>query len=165
MVQIQELRDTAPQREPSGIAHTVTEKAKQRPDETSGKATAVQDPTVTIPAYSIFSTRQKKFAVLLIALASWFSPASSFIYFPAIVPLSESLGVSVSKINATVTSYLVVSAVSPAVLGRLADELGRRPVIVGMLVIYVLANIGLAVQNSYVALLLLRILQSAGMSG
>lgn len=65
----------------------------------------------------------------------------------------------------TVTSYLVVSAVVPAIIGSTADEAGRRPVLIVSLVVYVLANVGLAIQRSYVALLLLRMLQSAGISG
>jgi hypothetical protein len=166
VLQIREVGNTnGILQESSGIVYTVIEKTKQRSDGPSDKETAIQETTAALPAYSVFSTRRKKCAVWLIALASWFSPASSFIYFPAIVPLAESLGVSVSKINATVTSYLVVAAVAPTVLGHLADELGRRPVIISMLIIYILANIGLAVQSSYAALLLLRMLQSAGMSG
>jgi hypothetical protein len=125
----------------------------------------VQCMTTTPPAYSTFSTRRKKWTVWLMALASWFSPASGFIYFPAIHALADSLGVSIGKINVTVTSYLVVSAVAPAIVGSAADEAGRRPVLVISLLIYIIANIGLAVQRSYVALLLLRMLQSAGISG
>lgn len=125
----------------------------------------VQDTTATPPAHSVFSTRRKKWTAWLMALVSWFSPASGFIYFPAIHALADSLGVSIGKINVTVTSYLVVSAVAPAMVGSAADEAGRRPVLVISLIIYIIANIGLAVQRSYVALLLLRMLQSAGISG
>lgn len=117
------------------------------------------------PAYSVFSDRRKKWTVWLMALTSWFSPASSFIYFPALRALADSLHVSVGKINVTVTSYLVVSAVAPAIIGSAADESGRRLVLVFSLIVYVVANIGLAVQRSYVAILLLRMLQSAGISG
>lgn len=42
---------------------------------------------------------------------------------------------------------------------------GRRPAYVTCFVLYILANIGLALQNSYVALFLLRCLQSSGSSG
>ncbi|KAJ5163357.1 Major facilitator superfamily domain general substrate transporter [Penicillium coprophilum] len=113
-------------------------------------------------AYSIFSKREKHLAVFLITFAATFSPLSSFIFFPAINALSASLNVSVEKINLTVTSYMIVAGVAPAIIGDLADMTGRRNVYLLTLLIYAVANIGLAVQNSWIALFLLRMMQSAG---
>ncbi len=48
------------------------------------------------------------------------------------------------------------------ILGSIADQLGRRPVYLLVFFMYILANVGLALQTSYPALLLLRMLQSAG---
>ena len=48
------------------------------------------------------------------------------------------------------------------ILGSIADQLGRRPVYLLVFFVYVLANVGLALQASFPALLLLRMLQSAG---
>jgi len=150
-------------------AHTLPKKDQRTSEEALEEEidpeTPPLPPTSQQSSYSIFSPRRKKWIVWLMALASWFSPASSFIYFPAITSLASSLGVSIAKVNVTVTSYLVVSAVAPAIIGRAADESGRRLVLIIMLGIYVLANIGLALQHSYAALLVLRMLQSAGISG
>jgi MFS family permease len=120
---------------------------------------------MTPPVYSIFSTRKKRWITFLVAFAGWFSTLSSFIYFPAITALADSLQTSITKVNLTVTAYLVVSAIAPAIVGDLADMSGRRPVVVCTLGIYVVANVGLAVQRSYSALLVLRMVQSAGISG
>ena len=57
---------------------------------------------------------------------------------------------------------MIVSGVAPMILGNIADQLGRRPVYLFVFFIYVLANIGLALQTSYPVLLVLRMLQSAG---
>ncbi|EMC95662.1 hypothetical protein BAUCODRAFT_34431 [Baudoinia panamericana UAMH 10762] len=46
-----------------------------------------------------------------------------------------------------------------------SDKAGRRPAYFICFVIYIAANLGLALQNDYIALLLLRMLQSAGSSG
>ena len=54
---------------------------------------------------------------------------------------------------------------APAIAEDLANCSGRRPVFLGMLSIYVAANIGLVVQRSYAALVVLRMLQSGGISG
>lgn len=119
----------------------------------------------TQPIYSIFSRSQKNMIVFLVALAASFSTLSSFIYFPAITPLAGSLHTSIGKINLTVTSYMIVSAVIPSIVGNAADTSGRRPLFLLTLAIYFVANIGLAVQRSFPALLALRMLQGAGISG
>ncbi|KAH0538684.1 hypothetical protein FGG08_004759 [Glutinoglossum americanum] len=115
--------------------------------------------------YSIFSKSQKHYIVFLVAFAAWFSTLSSFIYFPAITALARDLHTTVENINLTVTSYMIISGVIPSIVGDSADMLGRRPVFIVTLAVYLVANVGLAVQGSFLSLLLLRMLQSAGISG
>ncbi|KAJ5657798.1 Major facilitator superfamily domain general substrate transporter [Penicillium longicatenatum] len=115
-----------------------------------------------LQAYSVFSKKEKYIAVFFITITAMFSPLSSFIFFPAINALSDSLKVSVEKINLTITSYMIVAGLAPAIVGDMADITGRRNVYLLTLFIYVIANIGLAVQNSWIALFLLRMMQSAG---
>ncbi|KAI0107920.1 MFS general substrate transporter [Hypoxylon sp. NC0597] len=117
------------------------------------------------PPYSVFSTAQKKWIIFIAALAGWFSPASSFIYFPAIPFLARNTNVSVENINLTVTSYLIASGIFPAITGDAADRYGRRPVFIVCLFIYAAVNVGLAVQRSFVSLFVLRMIQSAAISG
>jgi MFS family permease len=105
--------------------------------------------------YSAFTERQKLCIIFLVAFAGWFSTLSSFIYFPAITPLAHDLGTTVDKINLSITSYMIVSGLAPSIIGDLADTL----------TLYFSANIALAVQKSFPALLILRMLQSAGISG
>ena len=49
-------------------------------------------------------------------------------------------------------------------IGDLADKAGRRPAYITCFIIYLGANIGLALQDSYAALFVLRCMQSAGSS-
>jgi MFS family permease len=72
---------------------------------------------------------------------------------------------SVAKINLTVTSYMIVAGLAPAIIGDLADMAGRRNVYLATLFVYLAANIGLALQKSWLALFLLRMVQSAGGAG
>lgn len=46
-----------------------------------------------------------------------------------------------------------------------SDKAGRRPAYFICFTIYIIANLALALQNNYIALLLLRMLQSGGSSG
>ncbi|KIW93379.1 uncharacterized protein Z519_05984 [Cladophialophora bantiana CBS 173.52] len=100
--------------------------------------------------------------MVLVAFASCFSPVSSFIYYPALTAIPKDLHTTLSRVNLTITSYMIVSGVAPTLFGSMADQVGRRPVYLLMFVLYVLADVGLALQNTYPALLLLRMLQSAG---
>jgi len=117
------------------------------------------------PSYSIFTRAQKRWIVLLIAFAAMFSPLSSFIYYPALSSLATDLKVSLELMNLTITSYMIVSGITPAIIGNTADMVGRRPVYILTFAVYFAANIGLALQRSYPALFVLRMLQSAGSSG
>lgn len=133
-------------------------------------ATAVTPPPLAMShvqneSFSSFSLNEKRYIVFLIAAAGWFSTLSSFIYYPVISLVAKDLNTTVAKVNLTVTSYLAISGVAPAFVGDAADMLGRRPLYVITLSIYVLANMAIALQSSFVALLLLRMLQSAGISG
>ncbi|KAF5858007.1 hypothetical protein ETB97_004970 [Aspergillus alliaceus] len=49
-------------------------------------------------------------------------------------------------------------------VGDFADKAGRQPTYVGCFILYIAANIGFALQNSYAALLIFRCLQSRGIS-
>lgn len=129
-------------------------------EQVSSTIDAHDDPSRT--PYSRFTRWQKRLIVLLIAFAATFSPLSSFIFFRAITALSSSLAVSAEKINLTGISYMIVSGIAPALMGDIADMTGRRLVYLLMFTIYLAANIGLAVQSSWTALFLLRMLQSAG---
>lgn len=60
---------------------------------------------------------------------------------------------------------MIFQGIAPTFFGELADTLGRRPVYILLFGIYLVANVGLAVQRSYPALLVLRMVQSTGSSG
>lgn len=117
------------------------------------------------PPHSIFSNHQKSYITFLAAWASFFSPLSANIYFPALTTLARDLHKSNTLINLTLTSYMIFQGLAPTIFGELADMVGRRPVYVLGFVIYIGANIGLALQSNYAALFVLRCLQSTGSSG
>ncbi|MCJ1253733.1 hypothetical protein MMC24_001545 [Lignoscripta atroalba] len=117
------------------------------------------------PLYTVFSHRMKIFIVFMVSWAGFFSPLSANIYFPALNALAKDLHKSNQVINLTLTSYMIFQGLAPTIFGDLADMAGRRPAYFIAFVIYIGANIGLALQDSYVALFLLRCLQATGSSG
>lgn len=116
------------------------------------------------PAYSIFSSKARIYIVLMTVFGTLFSPFSAFIYITALTPIAHSYNRSLSDINFTVTVYQVMQAIAPLFFGDLSDQLGRRPVYMITFTIYIAANIGLALQHNYAALMVLRALQSTGSS-
>lgn len=124
-----------------------------------------EEVTTQTEVYTVFPKWEKVYIVSLITLAAWFSTLSSFIYYPVITFVARDLHTTVANVNLTVTAYMVISGIAPALIGDLADQAGRRLTYVITLVVYFCANVGIAVQDSFVALLLLRMLQSAGIAG
>ncbi|PWI68626.1 hypothetical protein PCL_01715 [Purpureocillium lilacinum] len=116
------------------------------------------------PLHSVFSPRIKAFVIIMTVFATLFSPFSSFVYLPAITPIAEAYHRSLGELNLTVTVYQIMQAVAPLFFGDLSDQIGRRPVYMLTFAIYIGANIGLALQNNYAALMVLRALQSTGSS-
>jgi len=117
------------------------------------------------PPYTIFSPRMKRWIVAMNCIAAFMSPITANIYFPALPTLAKDLGVGVDKINLTLTTYMIFQALAPTLFGDFGDIAGRRPAFIIAFTIYLCANIGLALQRNYAALLILRMLQSGGSSG
>ena len=135
-----------------------------QPREPSSPPGHSEDPS-TPYTYTVFTKWQRRWINLAASIAGMFSTLCSYIYFPALDTVAADLSVSVFMINLTVTSYLIIAGVAPAVMGDLADRGGRRPVYGLMFLLLFGANVGIAVQRSFAALLVLRMVQSAGSSG
>ncbi|KAJ9249688.1 hypothetical protein DTO195F2_8425 [Paecilomyces variotii] len=114
--------------------------------------------------YSIYQGKAKILIVLTASIAGFFSPLSANIYLPALNTLADQLHVSNTLINLTVTTYMIFQGLAPAIFGGFADSAGRRPAYIICFIVYIAANIGLALQRNYVALIILRCLQSTGSS-
>ncbi|KAG8531162.1 uncharacterized protein KY384_004520 [Bacidia gigantensis] len=116
------------------------------------------------PLYSVFTGGQKRLTVFVVSFVAMISPLSGTIYFPALEILAKHFHVSSSVIQLTITTYQIFQGIAPSFIGNYSDSYGRRPAYAICIVVYVAANIGLALQNSYAALITLRCLQSAGSS-
>lgn len=116
------------------------------------------------PPYSIYTLWEKRFIVLAASLSAFFSPLTAQIYLPALPELSKELHVTSSQINLTVTTYLIFQGLTPMFIGGFADAAGRRPAYLICFVVYIAANIGLALSKNYTSVLVVRMVQSAGSS-
>lgn len=98
-------------------------------------------------------------------IASLISPLTANIYYSAILDLSHKFHVSTNPVNLTIKVYLRFQGLAPTFIGSISDATGRRPAYTIRLTIYFMANLGLALQDSYAGLRVLRYLQSAGVVG
>ncbi|KAH7183658.1 major facilitator superfamily domain-containing protein [Fusarium flagelliforme] len=115
--------------------------------------------------WSIWSPKQRKLIILTASFASLLSPLSSQIYLPSLDTIANDLDVTNSEVNLSITTFLILQAIAPTFTAQLSDTMGRRPLYMACFVLYMAANLGLALQNDYAALLVLRCFQSAGSSG
>ncbi|KAI8959201.1 MFS general substrate transporter [Daldinia sp. FL1419] len=117
------------------------------------------------PPYTVFSPSLIRWIICMNCVSAFISPITANIYFPAIPALSHDLGVSIGQINLTLTTFMIFQGLAPTFFGDFADVAGRRPAFIIAFTLYLGANIGLALQRNYAALLVLRMLQSGGSSG
>lgn len=162
--------DTSSDHETSSNRHGQNDALERTPTAKDETTTSEARPALTTassaaPLHSVFTKNQKRFIVFMASWGGFFSAVSSNIYFPALNSLAADLHVSNTLINLTLTSYMIFQGLAPAFIGELADTAGRRPAYFFCFVVYIAACIGLALQDSYAALFLLRCLQSTGSSG
>jgi len=138
----------------------------QQQQQQQQQKTTITTTTDSRPAYSAFSKYEKWFIVAMVTMATFFSPLSGQIYYPVMPTLVQSYHLTPALVNLTVTTYMILQGLAPSFMGTFADSAGgRRPAYILAFAIYTAANVGLALQDSYAALLVLRCLQSAGSSG
>ncbi|KAN0096665.1 Major facilitator superfamily domain containing protein [Hyaloscypha variabilis] len=115
--------------------------------------------------YTTFSKCDRTVITILLGSAMLMSPLAATIYLPLLPLLSNHFHTSIQAINLTITVYIICQAISPLLLARISDSFGRRPVYLLASALYTVASLGLAVnKSSYAALLVLRALQSLGAS-
>jgi DHA1 family bicyclomycin/chloramphenicol resistance-like MFS transporter len=111
-----------------------------------------------IPAQSL------AFTVLLGALAA-LPPLSIDMGLPALPLLGKALHATASQQTLTLSLFLVGFAVPQLLLGPLSDRIGRRPVLLGGLLLYSLAGVACTVATTIDALLIARVAQGVGAAG
>jgi len=101
-------------------------------------------------------------SLILIILFIAVSQIGAVMHTPSIPAMGRAFDVPVLSIQLTMTSYLTGFAVAQILVGTLSDAVGRRPVLLGGLVVYTLASLGCALAPSIEVMIGLRLVQAAG---
>jgi len=99
---------------------------------------------------------------MLLACLGTLGPFAIDTYLPAFQGIAGSLGATPAQMQQTLSAYLFGFALMNLFHGSLSDAVGRRPVVLGGLLLFTLASLGCALSESIGALVGFRALQ--GMS-
>ena len=102
---------------------------------------------------------------LLLAALATLGPFSVDTYMPSFPAIAESLRATPMQMQQTLSVYLLAFSLMMLLHGTLSDSFGRRPVILGSLLVFLFASIGCAVSFDIATLLFFRALQGISAGG
>lgn len=101
--------------------------------------------------------------MLMLTLLLGIQPVTTDLYLPALPALRLSLGASMATVQLTLSALILCFGAGQLVLGPLSDRVGRRPVLLFGLALYVVASVLGALAPSIEALIAWRSLQGLAM--
>lgn len=102
---------------------------------------------------------------LLVALLSCLSAMAPFsidMYLPALPTIADDFSVSAQRVQLTLSIFLLGFACGQLLYGVLSDRFGRRPLLLGGILLYWLASILCALSDNADQLLIFRFFQALG---
>lgn len=93
------------------------------------------------------------------------STLSLNMFIPSLASIADDLDADYGTVSLAVAGYLAVTAVIQLVVGPLSDRIGRRPVLLGALVLFTSASVACALAQDVWTFLTFRMLQGGMISG
>lgn len=98
---------------------------------------------------------------ILLAMLAMLGPFATDAYLPSFYAIGEEFSVDQPKVQQTLSAYLLAFAAMSLFWGTLSDSFGRRPVIIGSLVMFTVGSVGVALAPTYEWLLFFRVIQGS----
>lgn len=99
--------------------------------------------------------------LLTLVALSGVAALSMNVFLPSLPGMARDFGVDYAVMQLSVSAYIGASAVLQLVAGPISDRLGRRPVVLWSLVIFLLATLGTLLARDVVTFLVFRLIQAA----
>ncbi|HAA44406.1 MAG: major facilitator superfamily transporter [Halomonas sp. 54_146] len=99
---------------------------------------------------------------LLVAANTALAPFAIDAYLPAMGIIAESIGASIHRTELSISIFLFGFALGQLCFGPLSDRMGRKPVLLGGLVVFMLASLAITTVDSLSSLLAWRFVQALG---
>ena len=103
--------------------------------------------------------------MLTLVLLSGLSVVSLNMFLPSLSNIADEFQADYALVNLSIAGYAGMTAVLQLVMGPLSDRVGRRPVILAGLVIFIFASLGCLLATDVWTFLFFRMLQAAIISG
>jgi len=101
-------------------------------------------------------------SLLILIAVSMINPLGINIYLPSMPSMSAVFQTSIANVQLTLSLYLFAVAVAQIVIGPLSDRMGRRPVMLWGLLLFVFASIGCVFAPNIETLIGMRVVQAFG---
>ncbi len=101
--------------------------------------------------------------VLVLSLLLGLQPVTTDLYLPALPSMTEGFGATLSQAQLTLTALLLAFGASQLIWGPVSDRFGRKPVLLGGAVLYVVASLANSFSGSMEELVLWRAVQGVAM--
>lgn len=98
----------------------------------------------------------------ILVVASALNPIAVNMFVPAMPDIMRGLGTDQIMVQLVLSAYLFATAASQLVLGPLSDRFGRRPVLIGGLLVFIVASFACTTAQSIEMLVVARVVQGAG---
>ncbi|WP_323750447.1 Bcr/CflA family multidrug efflux MFS transporter [Marinobacter sp.] len=99
---------------------------------------------------------------ILLAAAVALAPMAIDMYLPAFPQIGSDFGADTAQVQLTLSIYIAGFAFAQLICGPLADRFGRKPIMIGGMLIFALASISCALATNIEMLQLFRFLQALG---
>ncbi|KAF4447791.1 putative MFS transporter [Fusarium austroafricanum] len=115
--------------------------------------------------FSVYGRWPKRLMIVSVSLFALLATMATGMYYPALPTVANDLGVTITDVNLSVTTFMILQGIAPTFVGSFSDSSGRRLAYIACFSTFLIANIALALQNTYAGLLAPRCVQSAGAGG
>lgn len=86
-------------------------------------------------------------------------------FLPSFPAIAQEFSISMGAVQQALSLYLLAFSMMSLFYGTLSDSFGRRPVVLGSLVLFTVASAGAALSSSFAGLLFFRVLQGLSAGG
>jgi MFS transporter, DHA1 family, multidrug resistance protein len=107
-------------------------------------------------------THSRSQLIFILAAIVALGPLSVDMYLPTMPSMVDFFGTTISRVQLTLSSYLLGFALFHLVCGPLSDRFGRKPVLLGGLALYVVMSVACALAASIEQLIVFRFFQAMG---
>jgi len=105
------------------------------------------------------------FMAIILGLLATLGPVGQDMYIPSIPKIAEGLGTTTNLVVLSVSAVLFGNGIGQIVHGPLSDRFGRKPVIIGVLVLFTVSSGAAMWATSIEVLIVLRFFQGLAQSG